>query len=88
MNRPEMLWSSEEQRNLEMQMNLSEEEKIVLKLFRECNQAMFCRYECEVAEAQAFAGILGENVERKERKGYGWVGSDRGKINVAAFLKD
>ena len=69
-------------------MNLTEEEKIVLKLFRECNSATFCRYECEVAEAQVFAGSLGENVERKEREGRLWLESDRGKINVAAFLKD
>lgn len=69
-------------------MNLSEEEKIVLKLFRECKSATFCRHECEFTEAQVFAGILGENVEIKEREGRLWVESDRGKINVAAFLKD
>lgn len=70
-------------------MNLSEEEKIVLKLFRECNSATFYRYDCEVAEARVFAGTLGKSVTRKEREGYRWVeNSDRGKINVAAFLKD
>ena len=69
-------------------MNLSEEEKIVLKLFRECNSATFCRYECEVAEAQVFAGSLGENVERKEHEGHRWAEAESGKINVAAFLKD
>lgn len=69
-------------------MNLSEEEKIVLKLFRECNSVTFYRHECEVAEARVFAGSLGENVERKEQDGCRWVEAESGKINVAAFLKD
>ena len=69
-------------------MNLTEEEKIVLKLFRECNNVTFCRYECEVAEAQVFAGSLGENVTRKEHEGCRWAEAESGKINVAAFLKD
>ena len=69
-------------------MNLTEAERIVLKLFRECNNVTFCRYECEVAEAEVFAGTLGEWVVRKEREGHRWAEAESGKINVAAFLKD
>lgn len=69
-------------------MNLTEAERTILKLFRDCDSVTFCKYECEVAEARVFAGSLGENVERKERDGCRWVEAKRGKVNVAAFLKD
>lgn len=69
-------------------MILSKEEKIVVKLFRACNSVTFCRHECEVAEARVFAGTLGENVTRREYKGHKWDGAEKGKVTVAAFLKD
>ena len=69
-------------------MNLTETERTILKLFRECNSVTFSRYDCEVAEAEVFAGTLGEWVVRKEREGHRWAEAESGKINVAAFLKD
>lgn len=69
-------------------MNLTEEEKIILKLFRDCDSVSFYKHECEVAEARVFAGSLRESVEMKERKGHRWAGAESGKIDVAAFLKD
>ena len=69
-------------------MNLAETERTILKLFRECNSVTFCRYECEVAEARVFAGTLGKSVTRKEYKGHKWDEAEKGKVTVAAFLKD
>ena len=65
-------------------MKLSEKEKLVLKLYRECDSVIFYKHNCEYQEAKDYAEMLGEPREENSED-YNWYNSKRDKIELTAF---
>ncbi|MGM0173669.1 hypothetical protein [Enterococcus sp. DIV0800] len=66
---------------------LSEEERIVLKLYRKCDSVDFWLYNAQTSKANHFVSILAES-KFKESNSDMWFQADDGKICATGFIKE
>lgn len=66
---------------------LSDEERIVLRLYRECDSVDFWLHRTETSKAKYFVSTLDEP-EIKESSGNIWFKAEKGKIEATGFIKE
>ena len=67
---------------------LTNEELIVLELYRKSSDVDFYLHDCEFNEAYNFANTTRKEPVTEKYQGRAWLNSKLGKINATAFLKE
>ncbi len=65
---------------------LTEEERTVIKLFRECDGVSFSKYNESIESARQFTSILNQP-KLSESENTIWFSSEKSKVSATAFLK-
>ena len=67
---------------------LTNEELIVLELYRKSSDVDFYLFDCEFNEAYDFANATKKELFTQKYQGRSWLKSKLGKIEATAFLKE
>lgn len=65
---------------------LSEEEQVLIQLFRECESVDFYKYRSTFSESESFVSKLDTPLLRSGENST-WLGAEKGKIKVTSFMK-
>ena len=68
-------------------IEVTDEEKLVIEIFRACESAEFRQFECTFKEALEFTDMLGVDTRPFSVDGSNWFRADNGKIKLVGFLK-
>jgi len=66
---------------------LTDDEKTVLRLYRECQSVNFYRHEDNLRNATNFVRNVGIP-EYEQSEGTCWLSAEKGKVRVVSFMED